>query len=342
MKKRIKYLVIISIFLGVGAIFTTTIIEAKKEKEKEIVFEKDKIDKKSVYSIKRTNNKYKISSDKLKDKKLENIFYDDVNVYLYYDNDNKATLLKYNIEAKKVIILYEDEEKIHGGISKIGKYYKIGDSFFDKNFKELKNSPIINEEEILYPTLDKVLYKTDEGIFIKDLDTEASSEMIANTDSESYDIYSISNDGKNVLLIKNTNNKSEIVVVNNNNEVINTFPYKQSNDIKSSYYLLNGGLYLLEKKEETDKKSYVIYDVTTKDAIYKSSDKYEDYIFDNTKFICNDKNGNIKLVDYVTNEEKTLLNKNDMHINKFILSSDNYSVVVNLMDDDFTFYIFYL
>ncbi|MCI8547337.1 MAG: hypothetical protein HFJ38_00460, partial [Bacilli bacterium] len=60
--------------------------------------------------------------------------------------------------------------------------------------------------------------------------------------------------------------------------------------------------------------------------------------------VCNDKDGNIRLVDYITKEEKKLFikEKKKVLVDEFILSSDDFSLVVRLKDSDFTFYIFYL
>ena len=93
-----------------------------------------------------------------------------------------------------------------------------------------------------------------------------------------------------------------------------------------------------------EKINYKIQDTKTKDIVYKSIKDYENYIFSNTKFVCNDKDGNIRLVDYITKEEKKLFikEKKKVLVDEFILSSDDFSLVVRLKDSDFTFYIFYL
>ncbi len=351
MKKRIKYAILLSAFIGLIVIISSTILKAKEEKERELAFDKNKIDKKEIYSIKRVNNKYTIKSDKLKNKKLENIFYDDTNVYLYYDGEEKATLLKYNIEKGKVIILYEESEELHGGMTKIGSYYKLGNKIFNSKFKKTMDYPDIKDNELIFPSLDKVLYKTDTGISVKDLKTKEDKEIITNKENEIYDVYSIKNDGKYILISKTTDSKKEIVVLNNKYKIINSYlieniKNKEENNDKNkikTYSLLDDVPYLLEKTEEEDKKDYKIYNANNKELIYKSSkDKYKNYIFNNTKFICNDESDDIKLVDYVTKEEKILLNKKKNIVQNFILASDNYSLVMHFLNENFTFYIFYL
>lgn len=351
MKKRIKYAILLSALLGLIVIISSSMLKAKEKKEKELAFDRNKIDKKEIYSIKRVNNKYTIKSERLKNKKLSSIFYDDTNVYLYYDGEEKATLLKYNIEKGKVIILYEDSKELHGGMTKIGSHYKLGNKVFNSNFKKIKDYPDIKDNELIFPSLDKILYKTDTGISIRDLKSEEEKEIITNKDNEIYDIYSIKNDGKYILLSKTTDSKKEIIVLNSKYKIINSYLVEdlrnneENKDKKENktYTLLDDVPYLLEETEDENKKNYKIYNANNKELIYKSSkNKYKNYIFNNTKFICNDEDDNIKLVDYVTKEEKILLNKNKKIVKDFILASDNYSLIMHLLNDDFTFYIFYL
>lgn len=344
MKKRIKYLIIILFLLLIIGVSVNALLTAKEKKEKELALEKDKVDKKEDYLITRVNNKYTVKSAKLKDKSFVNIFYDDVNVYLYYDGDSKATLLKYNIEKKKVIILYEDSEDIHGGFSKIGKYYKLGNTIFDKKFKKIREYPSVSEGEYILPSLDKVLFKTESGITEKDLKTEEEHEVITNSDGYFYDIYDIKSDGKYFLFKKEKEGKRELVLLNEDYEVINTLLMMEEKEKRISYTLLDGVPYLLIKEEENSNTTYKVIDAKTKSVVYKSKKDFNNYIFFDTKFVCNDKDGNVKLMDYVTKEEKTLLNKEKKNIlvDEFVLASDNFSLVLHLKEEDFTFYIFYL
>ena len=308
MKNRIKSLIVIAVMILLIVSLVDIYLKAKRKKEDQIAFEKGKIADKETYQIKRENNKYVIQSSKLKDKTLQHIFYDNTSVYLYYDNEEKATLLKYNVEANKVIMIYEDSLEAHGGMEKIGKYYKIGNAIYNSKFKKIKDYPVLEDGELLYPNLKNTLIKTEEGVFIKDLANNERKEVIQNTDSKIYSPYNIKSDGEYILLNKEEENKNYIVVLNKENEVINT------------------------------------YNAKTLDLTYKSSTKLDHYLFDDTKFLSNDQSGNLKLIDYVTKEEKVLIKKeNKMPIAKdFILASDGYSLVLTLKDRDNEFYIFYL
>ena len=344
MKKRIKYLIVVLFLFLFVCVTVDALFHAKEKKEKELAMEKDKIDKNKDYSITRVNNKYTVKSDKLKDKKLVNIFYDDVNVYLYYDGDHCATLLKYNIEKKKVVILYENSEEIHGGFTKIGKYYRLGNHLFDKKFKKIREYPKIEEGEFIFPSLDKVLFQTDTGISLKDLKSGEEEDALTHTDGYTYSIYSIKSDGKYLLFVREKEDKKDLIVLSNDFKIINTFPMGEDVGKSIDYFLLDGVPYLLYKEEKDEKITYKIQDTKTKDIVYKSIKDYENYIFSNTKFVCNDKDGNIRLVDYITKEEKKLFikEKKKVLVDEFILSSDDFSLVVRLKDSDFTFYIFYL
>ena len=343
MKNRIKSLIVIAVMILLIVSLVDIYLKAKRKKEDQIAFEKGKIADKETYQIKRENNKYVIQSSKLKDKTLQHIFYDNTSVYLYYDNEEKATLLKYNVEANKVIMIYEDSLEAHGGMEKIGKYYKIGNAIYNSKFKKIKDYPVLEDGELLYPNLKNTLIKTEEGVFIKDLANNERKEVIQNTDSKIYSPYNIKSDWEYILLNKEEENKNYIVVLNKENEVINTFDNNKE-EIKKSFLLLDDVPYLLETNEKDSKLSYKIYNAKTLDLTYKSSTKLDHYLFDDTKFLSNDQSGNLKLIDYVTKEEKVLIKKeNKMPIAKdFILASDGYSLVLTLKDRDNEFYIFYL
>ena len=60
--------------------------------------------------------------------------------------------------------------------------------------------------------------------------------------------------------------------------------------------------------------------------------------------MCSDKNGNTIFGDFLTGEVRSILEskKKSVRVDKFMSSSDNYSVAVLLDDNKNTFYIFYL
>lgn len=343
MKKRVKYLVIFAILIisiyGLVDIFT----KAKVKKDEELALEKNKVAKKEVYSIKRVNNKYKVNSSKLGEKKLTNLLYDNVNIYLYYEDEKDATLLKYNIESSKVVVLFENDPQIRGGIQKIGKYYKIGNSIYNKKFEKIMEYPSLAEGELLLPNLKNKLVKSDIGISLKSLETDEEKQVVNNSEEIVYTLNSINNDGSYILLNKQEKDKNYIAVMDSNYNEINTFENKPEDDAKS-YKLLKDTPYLLEETIKDDEKTYKIYDIKTAELIYKSADQCNNYYFYNTKFVCNDNDGNIKLMDYVTKEEKVLLSKGkkDKIPEMFILASDNYSVVLKLENETNEFYVFYL
>ncbi len=343
MKKRIKYSIIIVILLILIISSIDIFQKAKKKKEDQLAFEKDKIASKEAYHIRRNNNKYIIKSSKLEDKTLQNIDYDNTSVYLYYDNKEKATLLKYNIEENKVVVIKEDSADSHGGMQKIGAYYKIGNSIYDSKFKKIKDYPTLEENELLFPNLKETLKKTENGVVIKDLETKEEKELIKNEEGKIYSPYHIKNDGKYLLLNKEEENKKSIVALDRAGKVLNTFDYDQENRIKS-FLLLDDVPYLLETSEKEEKKAYKIYNTQNMDLTYKSPKLLTNYLFDDTKLICNDQDGNLKLMDYVTKEEKILMPKKKKTpvANQFILASDGYSLLVTLKDQNNEFYIFYL
>ena len=84
MKKKLKkvVLIIILIITIIGSI--NMIIEAKNKKDEEQKIDANKTASREDYEIIRVNNKYTLKTNKLGEKTLKNIFYDDKNVYLYY------------------------------------------------------------------------------------------------------------------------------------------------------------------------------------------------------------------------------------------------------------------
>ena len=87
-----------------------------------------------------------------------------------------------------------------------------------------------------------------------------------------------------------------------------------------------------------------VYDVINNAKVYSSNKDYSNYVFFKTKYMCSDKDGNTIFGDFLTGEVRTILEskKKSVRVDKFMSSSDNYSVVVLLDDNKNTFYIFYL
>ena len=78
--------------------------------------------------------------------------------------------------------------------------------------------------------------------------------------------------------------------------------------------------------------------------VYTSNKDYSNYVFFKTKYMCSDKDGNTIFGDFLTGEVRSILEskKKSVRVDKFMSSSDNYSVAVLLDDNKNTFYIFYL
>ena len=110
--------------------------------------------------------------------------------------------------------------------------------------------------------------------------------------------------------------------------------------LDNNYYLIGDGTYLVE----SDKDSYFVYDVINNTKVYTSNKDYSNYVFFKTKYMCSDKNGNTIFGDFLTGEVRSILEskKKSVRVDKFMSSSDNYSVAVLLDDNKNTFYIFYL
>lgn len=83
MKKSLKVLAILFfIAIVVGSVITVYLNNLKEEKKNKTLLSADIANK---YVVVRENNKYIIKDElnKLKNKQLKNIFYDDKNVYIY-------------------------------------------------------------------------------------------------------------------------------------------------------------------------------------------------------------------------------------------------------------------
>ena len=94
MKKSLKVLAILFfIAIVVGSVITVYLNNLKEEKKNKTLLSADIVNK---YVVVRENNKYIIKDElnKLKNKQLKNIFYDDKNVYMYLDGEAGATILR--------------------------------------------------------------------------------------------------------------------------------------------------------------------------------------------------------------------------------------------------------
>lgn len=293
MKKSLKVLAILFfIAIVVGSVITVYLNNLKEEKKNKTLLSADIVNK---YVVVRENNKYIIKDElnKLKNKQLKNIFYDDKNVYMYLDGEAGATILRYNVEKNKTYTIYDDNKDLSGEISRRGKFYVINNSIYDLNFKKVGDYPQISENEIISTNLKYKLVKTENTIFKKMLGDD---------------------------------NTASLIDVNYNKD--------------NNYYLIDDGTYLVE----ADKDSYFVYDVINNAKVYSSNKDYSNYVFFKTKYMCSDKDGNTIFGDFLTGEVRTILEskKKSVRVDKFMSSSDNYSVVVLLDDNKNTFYIFYL
>lgn len=280
MKKSLKVLAILFfIAIVVGSVITVYLNNLKEEKKNKTLLSADIVNK---YVVVRENNKYIIKDElnKLKNKQLKNIFYDDKNVYMYLDGEAGATILRYNVEKNKTYTIYDDNKDLSGEISRRGKFYVINNSIYDLNFKKVGDYPQISENEIISTNLKYKLVKTENTIFKKMLGDDNTASLI------------------------------------------------------------DDGTYLVE----ADKDSYFVYDVINNAKVYSSNKDYSNYVFFKTKYMCSDKDGNTIFGDFLTGEVRTILEskKKSVRVDKFMSSSDNYSVVVLLDDNKNTFYIFYL
>ena len=342
MKNRIKYLIIISVLLFMVFGIVNAFIEARDKKLEEIKREQDKVALKDQYIIKRQNNKYTISSKRLEGKTLSNIYYDSYNVYLYYDSEENATLLKYNIEESKVVVLFENSTEIHGGFKKIGKFFKLGNGIYNKKFQKVMDYPQINDGELLFPNLKEKLVRRDNSIYIINIETNEEKLIVSDIDEEKYYIYSIKNDGKYFMLKRIVDNREYLSTYNKKGELLNTINSTDDSDsISIEYNLLDDVPYLLKTINNNDEIAYKIYNANNNDLVYTSDNKYMNYKFDDTKFVANTSDNNIILMDYVTGENKVLL-QNKNKVNKFILADDFYSLLLTFDNNDKVFYIFYL
>ena len=139
-----------------------------------------------------------------------------------------------------------------------------------------------------------------------------------------------------VILLGTSDDSEKLYFLNDNKASLIDVNYNKDNN----YYLIDDGTYLVE----VDKDSYFVYDVINNAKVYSSNKDYSNYVFFKTKYMCSDKDGNTIFGDFLTGEVRTILEskKKSVRVDKFMSSSDNYSVVVLLDDNKNTFYIFYL
>lgn len=334
MKKSLKVLVILFfIAIVVGSVITVYLNNLKEEKKNKTLLSADVVNK---YVVVRENNKYIIKDElnKIKSKQLKNIFYDDKNVYIYLDGEAGATILKYNVEKNKTYTIYDDNKDLSGEISRRGKFYVINNSIYDLNFKKVGDYPQISENEIISTNLKYKLVKTENTIFKKMLGDDNTASLIDDTEKEKYKPYLA--DGNTIILLGTSDDSEKLYFLNDNKANLLDVNYNKDNN----YYLIDDGTYLVE----ADKDSYFVYDVINNAKVYSSNKDYSNYVFFKTKYMCSDKDGNTIFGDFLTGEVRTILEskKKSVRVDKFMSSSDNYSVVVLLDDNKNTFYIFYL
>lgn len=303
MKKSLKVLAILFfIAIVVGSVITVYLNNLKEEKKNKTLLSADIVNK---YVVVRENNKYIIKDElnKLKNKQLKNIFYD-------------------------------DNKDLSGEISRRGKFYVINNSIYDLNFKKVGDYPQISENEIISTNLKYKLVKTENTIFKKMLGDDNTASLIDDTEKEKYKPYLA--DGNTIILLGTSDDSEKLYFLNDNKANLLDVNYNKDNN----YYLIDDGTYLVE----ADKDSYFVYDVINNAKVYSSNKDYSNYVFFKTKYMCSDKDGNTIFGDFLTGEVRTILEskKKSVRVDKFMSSSDNYSVVVLLDDNKNTFYIFYL
>lgn len=332
MKKFYKLfilLILLGIMVGSGINVYNNYQKQKKQKQEETHF-----DSKDNYTVKRKSNRYTIESTNpsFYDKEIKDFFYDDKNIYLYLTDEKEATILKYNIENNKVIVLYEDNSELLGGINKIGNKYIINNKIYNKNFKEIGDyvSPLENEK--YFPDMNIKLIKNDDEIISKNIETGEEVRLLENTNGM-YDLFSISDSGKTIILKKKDDGKESLAYLDGKDVKDININYNSSND----YTLLNDQ-YLLEKNSESD-STYKVFEIATGNNVFKS-DK-SDYIFSDNHLMSSKKNNDIYIMNYETQEERVVINSKKS-IFKFICSSDSYSLVMSFVGDKSSFYIIYL
>lgn len=341
MKKRIKYILIISFLLFLVFGIINAYMNAR-DRELEIERrDKEKEDKKNSYVIKRDSNLYTLKSEKLIGKSLKNIFYDGVCVYMLYTDSNSGTLLKYNVSDKEVVVIFENDIELKNGIDKFGKYYKIGNKLYDSNFEKNIIYPLVNDGENLYIDLKRTYYTREDGVYERDLETNNETAIALNSDNIKYSLYKITNNGY-ILLIREENDKKYIDVFDSNSNELSE--YEMDKDKDETFDVIYDK-YLLKVSKNDNKILYKIYDISNSSNIYTSTSDIDHLLFQSTKFVAN-KDGDIVLNDYINEEERVLISKNNNKARwfpkTFIMADDNYSLLLMLDNNDRKFYLIYL
>lgn len=342
MKKRVKYIIIISFLLVLVFGIVNAYMNARDRKLEIERRDREKEDIANSYIIKRDNNLYTLKSEKLLGKNLKNAFYDGVCVYMVYTDSNSGTLIKYNVSNREVVVIFENNPNLKDGVDKFGKYYKIGNKLYDSNLEKSIDYPNINDGENLYPDLTKTIYSRDDGIYEKKIENGEETAIALNSDNVKYSIYKIDNSGY-ILLNKNDDGKNYITVLNSDFNEVSEF---EKDDKKSEEFDVIDGKYILKTSTNNDNKTlYKIYDINTSSNIFTSDDSIDHLIFTGTKYVAN-KDGGIIMSDFLSGEERVLISKNNNKArwfpSRFILSDDSYSLLLTLDNNDRKFYIIYL
>lgn len=343
MKKRIKYILIISFLLLLVFCVINAYMNAKDRSLETEKRDKEREAKRGTYVIKRESNLYTLTSDKLIGKTLKNSFYDGTAVYLLYTDNNSGTLLKYVVSTKEVIVIFENNPDLVGGIEKFYGYYKIGNKLYDANFEKFILEKDIGDGEYLLKGLNTSIYNKDDGIYTKNLDTNEEENILLNSDINKYSIYDVDHESGYVLIERESEGKKYILVYDDKLNETGEFLIE---DKDKSFKLIDNGKYLLKKTKDSNLKDlYKIYDTSSTSNVYTSDADANNYLFMGTKFISN-KDGNINLSDYLSGEERTLISKNNNKANwfpkEFTLADDSYSLFLRLDNNDRKFYLIYL
>lgn len=330
MKKIGKILVLLllaGIFVGAGV---TVFINHKKE-EKEEKNNKNEIN----YKITRKNNKYNISNSegKLLNKTISNIFYNGKIVYIFLSDEENATLLKYELKTESVEVVYEENKELLGEIKRLGNNYIINNQIYDKNFKQVKEYNINENEEMLYPNLKNKVIKRDGKIIVVNLETEEENEVISDDENKQYELFKIFDNSEIIVLKRKENEKIKFSYIKDNKINETNIEYKEGKE-----YSLLGNKYILEKEQKDKINKYVIYDIEAETVLYNK--EIEEIRFYNTKLLYK-KDGNIVLKDFITQEENNI-ETTDKEVEKFIVSKDNYTFLIKYKDANNVFYIYYL
>lgn len=325
--KILVLLLLLGIFVGAGI---TVFINHEKE-------EKNKSKKKTEinYKITRKNNKYNISNSegKLLNKTISNIFYNGKIVYIFLSDEENTTLLKYELKTESVEVVYEENKELLGEIKRLGNNYIINNQIYDKNFKQVKEYNINENEEMLYPNLKNKVIKRDGKIIIVSQEKEEETEVVVDDENKQYELFKISDNSEIIVLKRIEKDKTKFSYIKDNKINETDIELKEGKE-----YSLIGNKYILEKEQKEKNIKYNIYDIETYEKIY--TNETEEARFYNTKLLYK-KDGKLVLKDYVNQEENTIVPK-ETEVQDFIVPSDNYTLLIKYNDTNNVFYIYYL